>query len=221
VLLIGDLGSHHSALDTDTFRGFAIADPVAPFVVINDKDARVAWSFTLLHELVHIWLGQTGVSGGSQDQSIERFCNDVASEYLLPSEELRQHSWHDLHVPDAASAMISDFAKERNVSRQMVAYRLFRAGHIDAGMWQNLRSTFHQEWLQERLHKRQEEEQSEGGPSYYVVRRHRIGNALIDLTARMLASGALTTTKAGKILGVRPANVATLIGTSQYWSRAS
>ena len=44
-------------------RGFALADEVAPFVVINHQDHRGAWSFTLLHELTHLWLGETGVSG--------------------------------------------------------------------------------------------------------------------------------------------------------------
>jgi Zn-dependent peptidase ImmA (M78 family) len=61
VLLKGDLGSHHTAIDLQTFRGFALADPVAPFVVINDQDSKSAWSFTLIHELAHLWLGQTGV----------------------------------------------------------------------------------------------------------------------------------------------------------------
>jgi transcriptional regulator with XRE-family HTH domain len=40
VLLLGDLGSHHSAIDPEVFRGFALADPVAPFVIINDQDAK-------------------------------------------------------------------------------------------------------------------------------------------------------------------------------------
>lgn len=40
VLLIGNIGSCHSAIDVDAFRGFALADPIAPFVVINDQDAR-------------------------------------------------------------------------------------------------------------------------------------------------------------------------------------
>lgn len=40
VLLLGDLGTHHTAIDTMVFRGFALADPLAPFVVINDKDRR-------------------------------------------------------------------------------------------------------------------------------------------------------------------------------------
>ena len=61
--LAGDLGSYHTELSADVFRGFAISDKVAPFIVINDKDARAARSFTLVHELAHIWLDESGVSG--------------------------------------------------------------------------------------------------------------------------------------------------------------
>ena len=95
VLLIGDLGSYHTALGVDVFRGFAISDRVAPFVVINDQDARAARSFTLIHELAHIWLDRSGVSGApspnaprSPEDRIEQFCNDVAGEFLLPAEAL-------------------------------------------------------------------------------------------------------------------------------------
>jgi len=42
VLLIGNLGSHHTSLDVETFRGFALADDLAPFIVINDQDAEGA-----------------------------------------------------------------------------------------------------------------------------------------------------------------------------------
>ena len=88
VLLIGNLGSHHTAIDLETFRGFALADQIAPFVVINDQDAPSAFSFTLLHELVHVWLGETGVSGAFAGGKIEQFCNQVASEFLLPAREV-------------------------------------------------------------------------------------------------------------------------------------
>ncbi len=88
VLLIGNLGSHHTAISVEAFRGFALADTVAPFIVINDQDAAVAWSFTLLHELAHLWLGKTGVSGRRPDAQIEKFCNDVAALILLPQHEL-------------------------------------------------------------------------------------------------------------------------------------
>ena len=82
VLLIGNLGSHHTSLDVETFRGFALADDVAPFVVINDQDAETAWAFTLLHELCHIWLGASGISGATAGTAVEQFCNDVAGRFF-------------------------------------------------------------------------------------------------------------------------------------------
>ena len=85
VLLKGDLGNYKTALDTTSFRGFSIADEVAPFIVINDQDARPAWSFTLLHETVHLLLGHTGISGDNAENGVERFSNDVAGEFLLPA----------------------------------------------------------------------------------------------------------------------------------------
>jgi Zn-dependent peptidase ImmA (M78 family) len=63
---------------------------VAPFVVVNEKDSRAAWSFTLLHELVHVLLGETGISGYNGQDVVERFCDSVAASFLLAPEELRQ-----------------------------------------------------------------------------------------------------------------------------------
>ena len=62
-LLVGNLGSHHTNLSTEIFRGFALADPVSPFIIINDQDAKSAWSMTMIHEVAHIWLGESGISG--------------------------------------------------------------------------------------------------------------------------------------------------------------
>ena len=41
VLLVGNLGSHHTAIDVEAFRGFALSDEIAPFIVLNDQDARL------------------------------------------------------------------------------------------------------------------------------------------------------------------------------------
>ena len=88
VLVLGDLGSYHTELNVEVFRGFALADEFAPFVVINPRDSAVARCFTLLHELVHLWLGEPGISGGDPLDPVEVFCNKVASNFLLPDEEL-------------------------------------------------------------------------------------------------------------------------------------
>ena len=88
MLGLGDLGSYHTELNVEVFRGFALADEFAPFVVINPRDAAAARCFTLLHELVHLWLGEPGISGGDPLDPVEVFCNKVASNFLLPDEEL-------------------------------------------------------------------------------------------------------------------------------------
>lgn len=49
------------------------------------------------------------------------------------------------------------------------------------------------------------------GPDFYVVRRHRLGNSIVNLVSRNLSSGSLTPVKAAKILGVKPRSVAPLI----------
>ena len=130
VLLKGDLGNYKTALDTTVFRGFSIADEVAPFIVINDQDARPAWSFTLLHETVHLLLGHTGISGGNAENEIERFCNDVAGEFLLPAKELDRLALDDSGAIGNIAERISALANEFKVSRAMVAYKAYRSDLI-------------------------------------------------------------------------------------------
>lgn len=214
VLLIGDLGSHHSTIDASVFRGIALADPIAPFLVINDQDAKSAWSFTLLHELTHLWLGTTGISGTFAETQIERFCNDVASNFLLLSNELPTVGVAEGTPVDDAANLITRFAAERLLSRSMVAYRLFRAGALTEASWQTVRSRFRQEWLQSRAAQRARARENEGGPSYYVVRRHRLGSALLHFVARSMSEGTLSPTKAGKVLGVKPRNLGPLLSSA-------
>ena len=211
VLLKGDLGSYHTAIDVEVFRGFALADEVAPFVVVNDGDAKPAWSFTLLHELVHLLLGQTGISGARAETEIERFCNDVAGEFLLAPYELNHLDLHDGIDLDLAAERIGEFARARHTSHVMVAYAALRSGVIERQAFDELSHRFRQWWLQARANRRTQAAEQGDGPSYYVVRRHRIGNALIDLTRRMMAVGALTTSKAARILGVKPHQVRALL----------
>lgn len=211
VLLMGNLGTHHSAIAVETFRGFAIADPFAPFVVINDQDARTAWSFTLLHEIAHLWLGTTGVSGSSFEKSIERFCNDVASSFLLPTAEL-----HELNIGvetklTRAIELITAFANERFVSRKMVAYGLLKVERIDLATWRAFDAALFTLWQREKATGKQKSSKSESGPNYYIVRRHRLGRALLGFVERSMGAGALTPVKAAKVLGVKPRSVYPLL----------
>lgn len=211
VLLLGNLGSHHTNIPVEVFRGFALADDIAPLIVINDQDARTAWSFTAVHELAHLWLGQTGVSGADSGNSIERYCNDVAGEFLLPAGEMGELAAALKLSLATVAERIRDFAQTRRVSRAMVAYKLYRAGKIGRTMWVALDQRFKDEYLQLKQREAEKSRADEGGPSYYVVRRHRVGPALLRLMRRSLDEGTITYTKAGRVLGVKPRSVEPLL----------
>jgi Zn-dependent peptidase ImmA (M78 family) len=219
VLLAGDLGSYRTAINTEIFRGFAIADPIAPFVVINNRDAPVAWAFTALHEVAHLWLGETGVSGASISLEIERFCNEVAGRILLPVEELNELQEIWFATLDEAVSQVSEFARSRNISRAMVAFSLLHSGKINQTRWQELTNQFNKEWEDSKEKKKEKKEEQKGGPNYYVVHRHRLGAAIMDLVGRSMSEGALSPTKAAKILGVKPRKVSALLNPKQPGGR--
>lgn len=82
-------------LSVKEFRGFALSDPYAPVVFVNTRDFHAPRVFTLVHELAHIWIGESGVSNpdpsaipsGAGKNAIERFCNLVATEVLTPKSQ--------------------------------------------------------------------------------------------------------------------------------------
>lgn len=115
---------------------------------------------------------------------------------------------------DAVMRSITAFANERNVSRSMVAYKLFRQHRIEKDAWRSISQTFRDEWLGGRETRRERARGQEGGANYYTVRRHRLGDALVGVVQRMMSAGALTTTKAGTVLGVKAKNVQSLISLS-------
>jgi Zn-dependent peptidase ImmA (M78 family) len=218
VLLMGDLGSHHSEISENIFRGFAISDKTAPFIVINSHDAKAAYSFTLIHELVHIWLGLSGVSGSlyaeSSSNRVEKFCNDVASELLLPAVDLKGYKApaNKNELADALAKISSQWC----VSEAMVAYRFNQARLISDRAYKEVIAELSARWQRLKQKKKQDNKDAEGAPSYYVVKQYKLGNALVDVVRRTLRDKALTHTKAAKVLGISAGSVETLVKKFEY-----
>ncbi len=81
----------HRPLSPEEFRGFVLVDKIAPIIFINTRDAEKAQIFTLFHELAHLWIEKSGLTDDfylleSFKHEVEKFCNKVAAEILLPEE---------------------------------------------------------------------------------------------------------------------------------------
>ncbi len=213
VLLQGNLGSYHSNISVTAFRGFALSDKIVPFIIINDLDAKSAWTFTLLHEMAHIALGQTGISGAFMERKIEKFCNDVASEFLLPKEEFNNFTLPEIDVEDIAER-VSGYAFSKKISSSHVVYRLYRRGDIDKKTWEKLRDYYHTQWVEKKRREKAKNKEKNSGPSAYVIKKYKLG-ALVSLVERFTYSGAISTTKVGMLLNVKPLKVHRLFESSQ------
>jgi Zn-dependent peptidase ImmA (M78 family)/DNA-binding XRE family transcriptional regulator len=96
-VLVFVVSGPHFSVDLQEMRGFAIAMPDLPVVVINGKDeSQGGKAFTLVHELCHVLLGESAISNETgdyptltpADRRIERFCDAVAAATLMPRDLL-------------------------------------------------------------------------------------------------------------------------------------
>lgn len=84
------------------------------------------------------------------------------------------------------------------------AYQLFRSGRPTQARWEEQRDQFRAEWVAGKAREKETNKGRAGGPDWYVVRRHRLGAALLSVSRQGIADGSLTPTRAVRMLGVRP-----------------
>ncbi|MEF8729180.1 MAG: ImmA/IrrE family metallo-endopeptidase [Accumulibacter sp.] len=191
------LGSNsHRKLDVEEFRGFALADDLAPLVFINAADSKGAQMFTLAHELAHLWLGESGVSdpvaGQPPAQRVERWCNAVAAEFLVPLAALRSEHEADAPIGD----QIQRLARIFKVSTLVALRRLFDARFIDeATLWQGYRD--------ELARIRALDRGGSGGGDFYRTLGARTGRRFARAVLSSTLEGQTLFQDAFRMLGVR------------------
>jgi len=199
VLVMGSsiVGSNsHRKLNVAEFRGFALADDLAPLVFLNTSDSKAAQMFTLAHELAHIWLGATGISdvatGAVPKHQIEQWCNRVAAELLMPLSEVRAAYKPDVLLNEEIQRLAGYF----KVSTLVVLWRLFDAGFIDeSSLWRHYRKE------QERFKKL--EQRGSGGGDFYLTLWARTGKRFARALVANTLEGQTLFQDAFRMLGVR------------------
>ncbi|HET6145510.1 MAG TPA: ImmA/IrrE family metallo-endopeptidase [Candidatus Acidoferrales bacterium] len=189
-------------LDTKEFRGFAISDDLAPLVYINAKDAKAAQTFTLAHELAHIWIGQSGISNNPERKKtqhsinqIELFCNKVAAELLVPRAGF-ERIWPQSNDIDTKLQKIASFYRVSRMVAIMRAYELDRIGFAEFSDLMD--AEYARFWKQA-----QEQKEKEGGGNFWSSFSARTGHVLQNAVVNSIRQGTIQYRDAANLLGLK------------------
>jgi len=195
VMVSGVVGSNnHRKLDPDEFRGFTLTDDLAPLIFVNGADTKSAQMFTVAHELAHVWLGASGISdeepARTPHHEIERWCDAVAAEFLIPLELFRAAYDSDADVRDETQRL----AKQYKVSTLVILRRMLDAGGLDA-------AAFHEAYGRELARLRAITTGS--GGNFYLTLGARASKRFTRALVVSTLEGRSTYTEALRLLGFK------------------
>ena len=132
---------------------------------------------------------------------------DVASNFLLPTTELRDLELGSETEFSATAAQIERFAASRNLSRDMVAYRAWQTGKISSKTYRSMNHRFRSEWNQFANNQCTVLVEQQDERSLYERHRYRVGEKLVETTRILWWNGDLTTIKAARVLNAKAGNI--------------
>lgn len=193
------------ALDPDEFKGFTLIDDeqLAPLILINRKDLDEAQLFTFAHELAHLVTGGSGVSNediaevGEDRPTIERWCDQVAEELLLPTKAFKR-AWGGARGLD--SARVAEVASSLKVTAVVAARRAVTTGHATTQALNGFVGAQRRQAAARRA--KEKRTPKKGGPGPKQTLPGRYGKDVVRLMASAAVAGRSSGTDALDLLGV-------------------
>lgn len=182
----------HRPISVDECRGFVLVNQYAPFMFVNAADAKAAQLFTIIHELAHIWLGE---SAGFDNQNllpandpIEKLCDAIAAEFLVPASSLID-IWKDKPSIEYARRFFK-------VSPIVIGRRAMDLGLITKGEF----FTFYNGYMDSF---KQKKENQSGGGDFYATARKRVSVTFASYVNQAVNQNKLLYRDAYKITGLK------------------
>lgn len=199
-------------LDSEELQGFAIADPYAPFVFVNSDDWNAPQLFTLVHELAHIWIAETGISNEVEPDlknkdklhPVEIFCNEVAANALMPKEIILNLDT----VTFQTSKDVFKAAKHLGVSSFSLLIRALNLNIITFPIYQKLKKQVDIDFAdylkrEEEKKAKQKEKDKPGGPNYFLLQLNRNSRLFTQTVLDAFRGGFIEPTLASNLLNVQ------------------
>ncbi len=207
----------HLKIDKNEVKGFAISDRYAPFIFVNSADSKSSQLFTLIHELVHLWVNASGVSSFDivdfrNDKAINNYnpieilCNRVTAEILMPKDEINRilKTVRFLEVET-----VETIAKNIKVSSFALIVRLLNLKLISNEQFINYRSVFNEKY-EEYLERQEKKPKSKGGPNYYILQIRKNSKTFTSNVYGYYKSGKISGSEANKLLNIKISNFSKL-----------
>lgn len=198
VMVSGVVGSDpHRRLDPSEFRGFALADSLAPLIFVNGADTKAAQIFTLIHELAHIWLGGSALSDAAMTAKdgpkAELWCNQVAAEVLVPMHALIEEFQGVVNVEE-----LERLARTYRVSTLVILKRLYDAKVLP---WNEYTKAYEVE--KRRVMSFFDTRRSDGGGNYYYTQPLRLSRSFSRAVIASALEGSTAYRDAYQLLGAK------------------
>lgn len=200
---LGILTLKRSDLKRYGVRGFCIAEFPLPVIVFTSESPN-AQSFTLCHELGHILVKQSAISGSitrrggdPRVRKIEDWCNSFAAAFLMPRPTvLARYPIPNEPREFIADSTIDDMATYFGVSPHAMLIRLVELRYVDASFYWDVKKAKYDQ--QERDYR------SFGRPTFYGVRyANSLGNLYTSLVMEAWDSGRITNHNAAEFMGIK------------------